>query len=386
MQSMSPPTAADLVQAAIAEKDRITFAEFMEIALYTPGAGYYTAPSDRRDENRDSSVRHFGESRNPESVLPTGPPHDYYTAPHIHAVFGTFIARHVAQVWQDLGEPPQFDVVEMGAGRGIMAWDILNGLRSEAPECWQCTRYQVIDRGPGPNLAQKEALAAAAAQPVLVGDSAAAPVVGVVLSNELLDALPVHRVRVKSGELQELYVTERDGAFREEFGNPSRPYLAHYVERLGRPPEGWQGEICLAALAWLEEVARMLTKGTVITIDYGATWQELCSARWVEGTLACYFRHGVHRNPYVRIGAQDITAHVNFSALMKFGETAGLGTGILQSQAEYLLGLGIGEKLAALAHQPFTAETQRAKRAITDLIWPDGLGGFRVLVQEKGKA
>jgi len=380
---MTPPTAADLVQAAIAEKGRITFAEFMDIALYAPGAGYYTATPDGSIENRDSTARHSGESRNPGAALATGPPYDYYTAPHIHAAFGTFIARHVAQVWQDLGEPSHFDVVEMGAGRGIMAWDILNGLHNEAPECWQCTRYQLIDRGPGPSHEQMEALAAAAAHPVFVGDSAAAPVVGVVLSNELLDALPVHRIRVKQGELRELYVTARDGALREEFGNPSRPELTHFAERLGRPPEGWQGEICLAALAWLETVARILTVGSVITIDYGATWRELCSARWVEGTLACYFRHGVHRDPYVRIGAQDITAHVNFSALMDYGETFGLGTGSLQSQAEYLLGLGVGEELAALAQQPATTESQRAKRAITDLIWPDGLGGFRVLVQEK---
>ena len=321
-----------------------------------------------------------------KSRLQTGPPHDYYTAPHLHAVFGTFIARHVARVWRELGEPSRFDVVEMGAGRGIMAWDILNGLRAEAPECWQRTHYQMIDRGPGPNHEQREALAAAAAHPVFIGDSVAAPVIGVVLSNELLDALPVHRVRVKHGELQELYVTEREGAFHEEFCAPFCPELGHFVEGLGRPPEGWQGEICLAALAWLDTVARALERGTVITIDYGATWPELCSTRWVEGTLACYYRHGVHRNPYVRIGAQDITAHVNFSALMAYGETAGLGRGSVQSQAEYLLGLGVGEELATLARQPVTAETQRAKRAITDLIWPDGLGGFRVLVQAKDAA
>ena len=386
MQNMTSPSAADLVHAAIAERGKITFAEFMEVALYAPGAGYYTAPPDLGNEDSNSAARHSSASRNPEVALQTGPPHDYYTAPHLHAVFGAYIARHVAQVWQELGEPSRFDVVEMGAGRGIMAWDVLNGLRKESPDCWRCTHYQLIDRGPGPNHEQKEALAAAAAHPVFVGESIAAPVVGMVLSNELLDALPVHRVCIRQGELQELYVTVRDGALREEFGAPSCPELADFLERLGRPPEGWQGEICLAALAWLETVARVLKRGTVVTIDYGATWQELCSTRWVEGTLACYYRHGVHRNPYIRIGAQDITAHVNFSALMEYGETAGLGRGSVQSQAEYLLGLGVGEELAALAHQPVTAETQRAKRAITDLIWPDGLGGFRVLVQAKDAA
>ena len=383
MPSKNPLTAADRVHAAIAEKGKITFAEFMEIALYAPGAGYYTAPPNRKNENGESTVRHSGESRNPESPLTTGAPFDYYTAPHLHAVFGAYIARHVAQVWRDLGEPQHFDIVEMGAGRGIMAWDILNSLRKEAPECWQRTRYRMIDRGPGPNHEQREALAAAAAHPVSVGDSVAAPVSGVMLSNELLDALPVHRIRIRQGELQELYVTARNGAFREEFGDPSRPELAHFVERLGRPPEGWQGEICLAALAWLESIARVLTAGAVVTIDYGATWQELCSARWVEGTVACYYRHGVHKNPYVRIGAQDITAHVNFSALKAYGEAAGLHTVSMQSQAEYLLELGIGEELAALATQPATADALRLKRAVTDLIWPDGLGGFRVLVQEK---
>ncbi len=379
---MSVTTAGELIRAAIAEKGRITFAEYMETALYAPGLGYYTATR-LRDEICDSTARHSGESRNPGPVLQTGPPHDYYTAPHLHAVFGAHIARHVAQVWQDLGEPPQFAVVEMGAGRGLMAWDILNGLRKAAPECWRRTHYQLIDRGPGPNHEQREALAQAAAHPVFIGDTVSAPVIGMVLSNELLDALPVHRVRVKYGELQELYVTVREGALCEEFGDPSCSELVHFAARLGRPPEGWQGEICIAAMGWLETVARALTKGTVLTIDYGATWGELCSTRWVGGTLACYHRHRLSRNPYVRIGEQDIAAHVNFSALMAYGETVGLTTVNMQSQAEYLVGLGIGEELASLANQPVTAETQRAKRAITDLIWPDGLGGFRVLVQAK---
>lgn len=383
---MTAATASDLVRAAIAEKGRITFAEFMEIALYAAGAGYYTAAPHLRDKHSESTARHSGESRNPELTLQTGPPHDFYTAPHLHSVFGKFIARHIAQIWQELGEPQHFDVVEMGAGRGILAWDILNGLRSETPRCWERTRYQVVDRGPGPNTEQQEALATVAAHPVVIGQAPAAPVAGVVLSNELLDALPVHRVRVKHGELQELYVTVKDGELCEVFGDPSNPELAAYVERLGRPPAGWQGEICLAALAWQETVAQALTQGTVLTIDYGATWQELCSTRWVDGTLACYRRHRVGKNPLDRIGSQDITAHVNFSALVEYGEACGLRTVSLQSQAEYLMELGIGEELTALAAQPATAETMRAKRAITDLIWPDGLGGFRVLVQAKDAA
>lgn len=380
---MTAATAFDLVRAAIAEKGRITFAEFMEIVLYAPGAGYYTAAPHLRGESSDPTARNSGESRNPEIALQTGPPHDYYTAPHLHAVFGTYIARHVAQVWRDLGEPQDFDVVEMGAGRGILAWDILRSLRETAPQCWERTRYRMIDRGAGPTAEQQEALVVVAAHPVVTTQSLTGPVQGIVLSNELLDALPAHRVRVKNGELQELYVTAQGERLCEVYGDPSCPEITGYVERLGRPPEGWQGEVCLAAVAWLESVARALTKGTVLTIDYGATWAELCSARWVEGTLACYFRHGVSRNPFARVGAQDITARVNFSALMDYGEAVGLSTVSMQSQAEYLVGLGIGEQLATLASQPPTAETQRAKRAITDLIWPDGLGGFRVLVQEK---
>jgi SAM-dependent MidA family methyltransferase len=196
----------------------------------------------------------------------------------------------------------------------------------------------------------------------------------------------VHVVRIKDGELQEAYVTERDGRLCEEFDEPSCPALEKYIKQLGRPPEGWRGEVCLAALAWLERVNCALTEGTVLTIDYGATWAELCSARWVGGTLACYYRHQLGRNPYDRIGEQDITAHVNFSALRDFGERLGLRTASIQLQAEYLIDLGIGDELTALTGLPPTAETMRAKRAITDLIWPDGLGGFRVLVQRKGEA
>ena len=376
-------TADDLVRAAIAEKGRITFAEYMETALYAPGVGYYTASPHSCDEVEEPTDRHSRSGGSPVPELHAGPPHDYYTSPQLHAVFGTYLARHVARVWEGLGEPQHFDVVEMGAGRGILAWDILTVLRNDMPKCWESTRYQLVDRGPGPNVAQREALAAAAAHPIDISQALSAPVVGIVLSNEFLDALPVHRVRVKGGALQELYVTVREGRLCELYDAPSCPELGAYVERLGRPPEGWQGEICLAALARWKTIAQVLNHGTVLTIDYGATWQELCSARWVGGTLACYHRHRVGRNPYDRIGSQDITAHVNFSALVEYGEAFGLGTVSLQSQAEYLMGLGIGEELAALAARPATAETQRAKRAITDLIWPDGLGGFRVLVQEK---
>lgn len=390
---MTAATANDLVHAAIAEKGRITFAEFMEIALYAPGLGYYMASCRIPDEDSRSPVHHSRESGNPSEssreaarLSKAGPPRDYYTAPHLHAVFGAYIARHVAQVWRKLGEPQRFDVVEMGAGRGILAWDVLNGLRQTAPHCWERTRYRLIDRGSGPNAEQQEALASVAAHRVVTAQALTGPVLGMVLSNELLDALPLHRVRVKNGELQELYVAARGEQLCEVYGDPSCQELEHYVERLGRPPEGWQGEICLAALAWLETVARSLTEGMVLTIDYGATWTELCSARWVGGTLACYYRHGVSKNPYVLIGEQDITAHVNFTALKDYGEAVGLSAVSMQSQAEYLIALGIGQELAVLANQPATAETQRAKRAITDLIWPDGLGGFRVLVQRRDGA
>ncbi len=362
---MGAATASERVRAAIAATGRITFAEFMEIALYAPGAGYYTTAS-RRFRGNDA------------------PASDYYTAPQLHGVFGAYLARHVARIWRDLGEPEHFDVVEMGAGRGILAWDVLRGLREAAPRCWERTRYRLVERGPGPNAEELQALAAAAAHPVVVCRALAGPVGGVVLSNELLDALPAHRVRVRNGALQERYVTLRDGRLCEEFDAPSCPELTAYVARMGMPPEGWQGEISLAAVAWLQHVARLLTRGTILTIDYGAVWEELCSPRHAGGTLACYYRHRVSTDPYTRIGSQDITAHVNFSALMDAGTRLGLRTESYQSQAEYLTELGIGEELTALARQPATAESQRAKRAITDLIWPDGLGGFRVLAQGKG--
>ena len=368
---MGAPTADERIQAAIAAAGRITFAEFMEIALYAPEVGYYTATQS-------------GPGHDDGAARATGPARDYYTAPQVHAVFGAYLARHAARIWRDLGEPERFDIVEMGAGRGILAWDILRGLRRTAPDCWERAHYHLVERGPGPRGAQRQALANAAAHPIVTSQALTTPVTGVLLSNELLDALPAHRVRVRNGALQEIYVTLRDGRLREETGAPSCPELTAYVERLGWPPEGWRGEICLAAVTWLERVARLLERGAVITIDYGATWDELRGPRYADGTLACYHRHRVSKNPYARAGAQDITAHVNFSALMDAGTRAGLRMASYQSQAEYLTGLGIGAELAALARQPVTAETQRAKRAITDLIWPDGLGGFRVLTQEKG--
>ncbi len=401
---MSLPTPTELVHAAITEKGRITFAEFMEIALYAPGVGYYTASpascnesgthtdrhsrkSDRHPHNSDrhsrDSDRHSRESGNPQHQSRSGPPHDYYTAPQLHAVFGAYLARHVAQIWRELGAPEHFDVVELGAGRGMLAWDILRGLRDTAPRCWERTHYRLVDRGPAPGVREQEALAEVAAHPVHSDRELVAPVSGVVLSNELLDALPVQRVCVEEKELKEVYITLRDGRLTEVVDRPSSEDLVAFVERLGMPPEGWRGEISLQAAQWLEHLAQELTRGTVITIDYGATWEDLCGPRHAGGTLACYYRHRVSKDLYARLGAQDITAHVNFSALMNVGAGAGLRTTAYQSQAEYLIGLGIGEELTALSAQPPTVATQRAKRAITDLVWPDGMGGFRVLVQEK---
>jgi SAM-dependent MidA family methyltransferase len=356
----TPATPVDLVRAAIRAKGRITFAEFMQTALYASGVGYYTS-----------------------GRLRSGPPHDFYTSPHVHPVFGRYLARHLAALWEALGGPDHYDVVEMGSGRGLLCADILAALKDQVPACWQRLHYTIVEIGGSPDTAIQSALSAAAAHPVRLMPELEGLVTGCILSNELVDAFPVHRLQVHDGALQEIYVTLADDKLTDDVGPPSTEELVDYVIALGMPPEDWQGEVSLETVRWIRQVAKALQRGFVLTIDYGATWEELCSPRYSSGTLVCYHRHQANRQFYERIGQQDITAHVNFTALIRYGEASGLQTLSYGSQMEYLASLGMGERLAELARRPQTAEVQREKRAIADLLWPDGLGGFRILLQQK---
>lgn len=353
---------------------RLTFEHFMELALYHPVEGYYT--------RRAGLI---------------GPKGDFYTAPRLSPVFGELVGRQLAEFWERLGAPSEFRVVEMGAGQGLLAGDILIYLRNAAPALWSALRYTIVEISEPLKLAQRRRLEslpggaellAKVEWRALAGFSRG-EVMGCFVSNELLDAFPVHLVTIEDSQWSEIYVTVSDnGEFEEVAGPLSDPALANYFERLGlsaeKYGEDYRTEVNLRMLKWLEEVVFGLGQGYILTVDYGYPAAQRYNPLRRNGTLQCYSQHQVHANPYINIGRQDITSHVDFTSLIRRGEELGLQTLGFTRQAPFLLGLGLGDKLAGLNSRSASqdARQQLAERnALQELINPSGMGNFGVLIQ-----
>jgi SAM-dependent MidA family methyltransferase len=361
----------DLVSEIISEihsSGPMTFARFMELALYHPKFGYYTRATE------------------PEERI--GWSGDYYTSFDVHPIFAGTLARQIRQVDEELGSPDPFTVIEMGPGKGLLARDFLAACEKDSPRLFARLRYVLIERSPVMIAEQRQVLA-----PWLVygnvswlnglNELADGSLTGVLLSNELVDAFPVHRIRTVQGEPKELYVAEADGRFVEQTGPLSTPALAHYLARLAALditlPEGYTTEINLDAIAWMKEVARVMGRGVVLTIDYGHTAQDLYGPDRARGTLLGYWKQLTSEDPYTRVGLQDLTAHVDFTALAAAGDEAGLRVTGFTNQMSFLMSLGVEQTLESF--EPGSKEFQ----SILQLFRPDGMGRtFKILVQHKG--
>jgi SAM-dependent MidA family methyltransferase len=212
-------------------------------------------------------------------------------------------------------------------------------------------------------------------------------VTGFFISNELLDALPVHRFQIRSGRVHELFVAlDESGTLVEQPGEPSTPLIVERLSRLGAAlPEGFVGEVNLGIGPWMRQVSAGLDRGLVITIDYGYEACQLYSASRKRGTLHTYFRHAEGAGPYQRIGSQDITAHVDFTAVASEGARVGLRSAGLLTQAEYLKTLGWARMAEGVRGLTLSSYDRDANlMALRQLVSPEGLGGFKVMVQEKG--
>ena len=344
------------IRQRITAYGRITFAEFMEVALYHPSGGYYTS----------------GER--------VGAPGDYYTSPSVHPAFGALLAVQLCQMWQLLGHPEPFTVAEAGAGNGLLGRDIVNAAAGLPAPFSQALRYVCIDRRTDGGL-----------ESGLDGVSRIASdrmplrgVVGCVLSNELLDAMPVHQVICEDGELKELYVVSRDGELAMQADTPSTPLLTQRLSSLGvRLQEGQTGEVNLALDGWIEGVAESLDHGFVLAIDYGRLAEALYSpTERFRGTLTTYRNHLQTDRPLERIGQQDITAQVDFTSVARAATDAGLDVLGYVSQAEFLHNLGIDRLTGRMAGAP-PRPSQSSRLAMRELVKPEGLGAFRVLALGK---
>lgn len=357
---MQPDSPEPKIRDRIAKQGKITFADFMGLALYDADYGYYAKAST------------LTEAR------------DYFTSPAAHPAFGALLAVQFERMWEVLGRPERFVVVEMGAGSGLLAHNIVAYASTLTAGFVRALRYVAIERhsqsgqvGSGPAGVQR-----------LTGDGVPlSDIVGCFVSNELVDAFPVHRFRVEGGRLTELFVgLDDEGGLIEIAGEPSTSLLATRLgERASRLPDGFQGEINLAIGPWMKDISTALRRGFVLTIDYGHEADDLYSSKRPRGTLQTYYRHTQGSSPYQRIGRQDITAHVDFSAVTDEGRSVGLRPLGLLTQAEFLRRLGLAGMLDRLRRMGLPQHERDANRlAMLELAKSDGLGGFRVLVQKRG--
>lgn len=357
----SDPDLVARIRAEILERGPMTFARFMELALYDPTAGYYAA-GDRG---------------------PGGERGDFLTAPESHPIFGWAIARQLEETWERLGRPGRFVVREHGAGRGALAAAILDGLRRRDAPLLKAVAYQAIDVAPARLAALAERLAA-----VGLGDrlepADGLPGPGAVVANELLDALPVHRVvGTPGGGLEEIYVAlGADDGFAAARGEPSTPALAARLASEGIVLEpGQEAEVCLLVDDWIARAAAPLECGLMLLIDYGYPARELY-APTRDSTLRAYARHRVHADPFRSVGRQDLTAHVDLTAVEAAAARAGLELLGRTTQAELLTSLGAGELLVELQSGPEATlpDYLAARSALIRMIDPAAMGRFAVLL------
>jgi SAM-dependent MidA family methyltransferase len=309
----------------IARRGPIPFRRFMQVALYEPGCGYYTRGRD-----------------------PFGRSGDYFTAEQVQPVFGILIAARVRQLWKELGEPADFVVVELGAGRAEMAGAFAG------------FRYCPVDIAKGGWPAR---------------------FTGVVFANEFFDALPVGVFRKRDGEFREMRVGWGQDRFVWIEGPAAEGDQSAQLERYAAGAgEGAWVEVNLDALRWLEEIASRLERGFVFTIDYGYTSRELI--RFPQGTLMSYHRHVASEDVLLEPGERDITAHVPFTILEEHGASLGLETVRFENLARTLIEAGEPDEFAAALSAEDPGEQLRRKLQLKTLLF--GMGEtFRALIQRK---
>ncbi len=349
----------EIIADRIKKEGAISFRDFMEMALYYPDYGYYTSA--------DTEIGRSG---------------DFYTSAHIHPVFGALIGKQIAEMWEAMGRPDSFYIIEMGAGKGYVAHDMLAYL--EGTEFFEAVHYVIVEINK--HLIKKQ-------QQLLhryhdkihwaLTLKETTSVTGCLFSNELLDAFPVHLIYYDGGKLHEIYVTIKQDNFCEVYEECSLEIINYLHEFSISLPRDYRTEVNLDIRKWLKDVSSTIGNGFIFTIDYGYSAAEYYSPLRKAGTIMCYYRHQINDNPYQHVGLQDISAHVNFSAVKKWGEEYGFDCLGFAPQGTFLVSLRIDETLQAnYAKDDFT---HHDIYAVSRLVSPEGLGeSHKVLIQNRG--
>jgi len=352
----------EIIKREIEACGPITFSRFMELCLYHPDFGYYRKGS-----------------------LPIGKIGDYYTSPTVHKLFGYLVARQIKEVVDFLGVE-KILLVEAGSGKGHLARDIGEYFKICEKNLSDRMNLLIIEpHKPYRDIQLKETRDFFRSVDFISSVGELQNFAGVFYSNELFDAFPVDMLEFDGKELKQIYVSCDGKSFfelKEKVSEEIVEFLARFSVTL---PEHIRTEVSPMSASFYETVAKKIEKGAILTIDYGYTMQEYFSQRRNRGTLMCYYRHQAFENPYMRVGEQDLTAHVNFSILKSIGEKAGFRTEGYAEQQYFLMGCGFieeVEKLRNLLNQDvFEQEMQKIKA----LIMPGGMGTtFKVMLQTKG--
>jgi SAM-dependent MidA family methyltransferase len=355
-------TLRQLIIDEIRRDGPMSFSHYMELCLYHRELGYYSHAAEQ-----------FGKGG------------DFYTSSDVHAVFGRLLARQFEEMWRALDSPERIDLIELGPGRGLFARDVLDWTDKQFPGFADALRYFLVEQSPVfrsrlvERLKDHLANGKAAVFETLESAAAAADSNLVVFANEFFDALPVEIVDHRGS----VRVVEDSGRFAEQF-NPISREEAEFLDRYGvHPEQGERVEAPLASLSWMERIAAAFNRhrGFVALIDYGYTREEQLAGRHRD-TLMTYHRHQASPSPYEAPGEQDITAHVNFTALRSLGADHGLEPIALLTQSQFLIGIG-EETQFADAFQDCELPQERAKVALQlkHLISPEAMGEtFQVLL------
>ncbi len=371
----------------IQQQGPISFTAYMRAALYEPGYGYYVSGPARM-----------------------GWEGDYYTSTDVTNFFAHCMGRQLQRFWEELDRPPSFLVLEQGAGRGDLASGVRAWAATEAPDFNVALDYQAEDINAGQNalttlVGNENRVDLKASSDLQHNVNASSP--AVILSNELVDAFPVHIMQKQGEQLYEVYVDAQNGQFIETLEEPSSSEVASYLDANEVPwrtyQDGWRAEINLDALHWMERTAQRLLgpdphqkrSGFLLTIDYGDTASKLYIPERHYGTLTCYYKHQLTDRPLVKPGEQDLTAHVNFTALINEADKQGLKLQTLTTQREWLSAMGIYEELEHIHQRDFAiADNARSsdngqvallqwfnlRKGVSLLTNPTGMGNFKVLI------
>ena len=344
----------EIIQEKISKDGPISFHDFMEISLYYPEIGYYSSARDKIGWNGD-----------------------YYTSPHLTCLFGEMIAKQLEEMWRIQGSE-KFSIVEYGAGTGVLCHNILARLKLNK-KLYNQLNYCIIEKSDTMCRKEKKILNEKVSWHNSIQELA--PVTGCILSNEVVDNFSVHQV-VMTDELMEVFVDFKNDFF--ELLMPASEILKNYLREFKiRLDDNFHTEINLQAIDWIKEIGKALQKGFVLTIDYGFPSFELYNHQRRNGTLLCYYRHRINDCPYINIGEQDITTHVNFSALNHWGLKNGLQCTGFTNQACFLLALGFTEHLRRLEQKEKQAGTTVANVALLNSLLLDMGTKHKVFIQHK---